>query len=43
LQNYFFLIANVRKILNMTFTRFTPTILLIWFILVTFKYSRDTS
>jgi hypothetical protein len=29
LQNYLFLIANVRKIPNMTFTRFTPIALLI--------------
>jgi hypothetical protein len=32
-QNYSLLIANVRKILNMTFTRSTPTTLLIWFIM----------
>jgi hypothetical protein len=29
LQNYLFLIANVRKILNINFSRFTPTALLI--------------
>jgi hypothetical protein len=29
LQNYLFLIANVRKILNMNFSRFTPPVLLI--------------
>jgi hypothetical protein len=33
LQNYLFLIANVRKILNMNLSRFTPTVFLIWFIM----------
>jgi hypothetical protein len=33
MQNYLFIIANVRKILNMTISRFIPTILLIWFIM----------
>jgi hypothetical protein len=29
LQYYLFLVANIRKISNMTFTRFTPAVLLI--------------
>jgi hypothetical protein len=33
LQSYLFLIANERGILNMTFTKVTLAILLIWFIL----------
>jgi hypothetical protein len=33
LQYYLFLIANVRKIPNMTFTRFSPAVLLIWSIM----------
>ena len=39
LQNFFFLITNIRKILSMTFTRFTPAILLIWFLYLT-AYSK---
>jgi hypothetical protein len=31
--NYLILITNIRNIVNLTFTRYTPTTLPIWFVL----------